>query len=101
MVVFNKKALKYFIYIHDLLTNCEHASLLDENKYKVYNFYGISGNFDKDNERYGVFDFKKGFNATVDELIGEFDLPISKFWYFLYTQAFKIYRNLKKVNPSD
>ena len=72
-----------------------------ENKYKVYNFYGISGNFDKDNERYGVFDFKKGFNATVNELIGEFDLPISKFWYFLYTQAFKIYRNLKKVNQNN
>lgn len=49
MVVFNKKALKYFIYIHDLLTNYEHASLLDENKYKVYNINKIiRGNFRKD-----------------------------------------------------
>ena len=42
-----------------------------------YNFYGISGNFSEDAEDYGVYLFKKGFNADVIELLGDF-LYISK-----------------------
>ena len=37
-----------------------------------YNFYGISGNFTEDSEGYGVYLFKKGFNADVIELLGNF-----------------------------
>jgi len=47
-------------------------------KYKKYNFYGISGNFSKDNQKRGLYEFKKGFNGEVVEYIGDFDLVISK-----------------------
>lgn len=55
-----------------------------------YNFYGISGKFKPGEEGYGVFDFKRGFNAVVEEYIGNFILPCKPF-------IFKIYNKLKHV----
>lgn len=49
-----------------------------------YNFYGISGNFNEDAEDYGVFKFKQKFGGHVEELIGDFILPIKKPYYKLY-----------------
>ncbi|MGM9948085.1 peptidoglycan bridge formation glycyltransferase FemA/FemB family protein [Floccifex sp.] len=51
--------------------------------YNKYNFYGISGNFDPEDENYGVYAFKKGFPGRVEELIGDFDLPCRPFLYQL------------------
>lgn len=48
---------------------------------KIYNFYGIKGNFDKNDQDYGVYLFKKGFNGHVIEYIGDFYLPISPYYY--------------------
>ena len=53
-----------------------------ENNYRRYNFYGITGNFDKNDKDYGVYDFKKGFNGYVEEYIGDFELPIGWYYYF-------------------
>lgn len=40
----------------------------------VYDFQGVSGNFEDDKDPlYGLYRFKKGFNGVVDELAGEFD----------------------------
>ncbi len=64
--------------------------------YKRYNFYGITGDFKKENPLYGLYLFKKSFGGHVVELIGEFDLIISKFWYTTYQIAFKLYHKLKK-----
>lgn len=52
-----------------------------ENKFETYNFYGITGNFDKSDPEYGVYEFKKGFNGNVVEYIGDFDLPISTYYH--------------------
>lgn len=41
-----------------------------------YNFYGISGIFDKDDPSYGVYEFKTRFNGYVEEMPGEFTLPV-------------------------
>lgn len=68
-----------------------------KHKYKRYNFYGISGEFNKDKDSYGVYYFKKGFNGKVVELIGEFDLVINKPLYNLYNLSYKLYRYLKNV----
>lgn len=70
-----------------------------ENNYKRYNFYGITGNFSKDNPLYGLYLFKKSFGGHVVELIGEFDLVISKFYFTTYKIAFKLYHTLKKLKP--
>jgi peptidoglycan pentaglycine glycine transferase (the second and third glycine) len=60
-----------------------------EHKYKMYNFYGISGNFDKHDPNYGIYLFKRGFNGYVVETIGELDLGITNFY--------SVYKLIKKI----
>ena len=67
-----------------------------DNGYKRYNFYGITGDFRTENPLYGLYLFKKSFGGHVVELIGEYDLIISKFWYHAYNIAFGLYHKLKK-----
>lgn len=51
--------------------------------FKKHNFYGIPANINEKPKDYGIYEFKKGFNGYVEELIGEFELPISKEYYLL------------------
>lgn len=67
------------------------------NGYEKYNFYGITGEFTEESPMYGLFDFKRGFGATVEELVGEFTYITDKFYYNIYTLMFEVYRKLKKV----
>ncbi len=60
-----------------------------QKKYERYNFFGISGNFDKSSKDYGVYEFKKGFGGYVEELLGTYEIKCHK----LYT----IYHILKKI----
>lgn len=60
-----------------------------EHHFSRYNFYGISGVFDKNDSNYGVYEFKKGFNGYVEEYIGSFELPIS-FYYNVHSVLKKI-----------
>lgn len=68
-----------------------------EKKYKRYNFYGITGDFNTNNPLYGLYLFKKSFGGVVEELIGEFDLVISKFFYHLYNITFSLYHKIKNI----
>ena len=68
-----------------------------EGNYNRYNFYGITGDFRKENPLYGLYLFKKSFGGHVVELIGEYDLIVSKFWYTVYNLAFKTYHKLKNI----
>lgn len=43
---------------------------------------------------------KKSFGGHVVELIGEFDLIISPFWYHTYNLAFKTYHSLKSIKTN-
>lgn len=54
-----------------------------KNNYKVYNFYGISGNFSKEDKRHGLYEFKKSFGGHVIEYIGDFDLVVDPIKYKL------------------
>lgn len=49
-----------------------------------YNFYGITGDFSETAEDYGVQRFKEGFNAHVEEYIGDFVKPIKPLLYRMY-----------------
>ena len=63
--------------------------------YKYVNFYGITGDFEKGNKYYGIYEFKKGFNGNVIELIGQFSLKITNF-YDIYMTIKKIKNKIKK-----
>ena len=68
-----------------------------DNGYERYNFYGITGHFESDHPMYGLFDFKRGFGAHVEELIGEFTYIVNKFDYVIYKIMKKCYSIIKKV----
>lgn len=53
-----------------------------KNRIGRYNFYGISGVFDDpDDEGRGVLEFKRGFGGYVEELAGEFEMPVRPLLY--------------------
>ncbi len=89
---------EYMKYNAQYLIQWEIIKYAVKNKYDRYNFYGIEGNFDKENnDTYGIYKFKRGFDGNVVEFIGEFDLIVSKFYYNLYNIAFKTYRGCKHL----
>ena len=51
-----------------------------ENGFKKHNFYGIPANINEHPKDYGIYEFKRGFNGYVEELIGEYELPIT--WHY-------------------
>lgn len=62
-----------------------------ENGFKKHNFYGIPANINKHPKDYGIYEFKRGFNGVVEELIGEFALPIT--WHY---NLFELIHKIKK-----
>lgn len=70
-----------------------------KNGYLRYNFYGISGNFEKDAQDYGVYEFKRGFGGHVEELIGEFTYIVRPKTYHIYQKLRKLKQNLLKHTP--
>ena len=63
--------------------------------FKYVDFYGITGDFDKSNKYYGIYEFKKGFNGNVVELVGQFSIKVSGF-YNIYNFLKKIKHAIKK-----
>ena len=82
---------KYMSFNAQYLIQWEMIKYAIKNKFEKYNFYGISGIFDKNDPNYGVYEFKRGFNGQVEEYIGEFTLPIS-FYYYIN----KLIKRIKK-----
>lgn len=62
-----------------------------ENKFKKHNFYGIPANINTHPKDYGIYEFKRGFNGYVEELIGEYELPITWHYYLM-----KLIHKIKK-----
>lgn len=60
--------------------------------FKRHNFYGIPENINQHPKDYGIYEFKRGFNGYVEELIGEYELPLSYHYYIL-----KLIKKLKGV----
>ena len=54
-----------------------------ENGFKKHNFYGIPANINEHPKDYGIYEFKRGFNGYVEELIGEYELPITWHYYLM------------------
>ena len=95
--LFGASYKKYMRYNSQYLLQYEMIKYAIDNNYSRFNFYGIDGNFSEDSKDFGLFDFKRGFNAKVHELIGEFDLVIDKGRYSLYRLSFSLYKKIKKI----
>ena len=59
--------------------------------YKKHNFYGIPANINTHPKDYGIYEFKRRFNGYVEELIGEYELPIT--WHY---KLFSLIHKIKK-----
>lgn len=80
---------EYMFYNSQYLIQWEMIKYGIKHNFKRYNFYGITGNFDKNDKDYGIYEFKTGFNGYVEELIGEYVYPVSK-EYYLFELIHKI-----------
>ncbi|MBR4262773.1 MAG: peptidoglycan bridge formation glycyltransferase FemA/FemB family protein [Bacilli bacterium] len=58
-------------------------------------FYGITGDFNKDSKYYGMYEIKKGFNGNVVELIGQFEIKTG-FVYNIYNLGKKVKNIIKR-----
>ena len=63
----------------------------------VYDFRGVSGVVDENHPQYGLYRFKKGFNADFTEFIGEIFIPYKPMRYSLYKFAEKAFRTLRTI----
>ena len=55
--------------------------LYDEKGIRSFDFFGVS----EDQEHHGgINGFKQSFDPELVEYIGEFDMPISKFWFEVF-----------------
>ena len=95
--LFGASYKQFMKYNSQYLLQYEMINYAVDNKYEAFNFYGIDGNFSEDSKGFGLFDFKRGFNAKVHELVGEFDLVIDKNRYKLYRFSFSLYKKIKKI----
>ena len=95
--LFGASYKQFMKYNSQYLLQYEMIGYAVKNHYQAFNFYGIDGNFDEHSKGYGLFDFKRGFNACVHELIGEFDFVIDPIRYKLYRFSFGFYKKLKKI----
>jgi len=57
---------------------------------KYLNLNAIVGEFDEENEYSGLNEAKLGFNSTVTEYIGEFDIVLNSFAYNWYKKVNKL-----------
>ncbi len=63
----------------------------------MYDFRGVSGVVDESHPQYGLYRFKKGFNAEFTEFIGEIYIPYKPLVYKLYKLAEKTFRTLRTL----
>ena len=63
----------------------------------VYDFRGVSGDLNPENPLYGLYKFKKGFNANFVEFIGEFDIVVDNGIYTLYKKAFPQFKKIRNA----
>ena len=72
------------------LRNCEYVlkwKMIEDytnRNLKYINLGGIVGGFDKNSEHNSINEKKLGFNTTITEYIGEFDIILNNFSYNLY-----------------
>ena len=65
--------------------------------YTSLDFFGTIGKDTKDSTIHGLHLFKKRFGGEYTEFIGEFDLVINRFWYFVYNSVLPTYHKIGKA----
>ncbi|MBR4231105.1 MAG: peptidoglycan bridge formation glycyltransferase FemA/FemB family protein [Bacilli bacterium] len=85
---------EYMFFNSQYLIQWEMIKYAIDNGFDKYNFYGIPADINTKPKNYGLYEFKKGFNGYVEELLGEFTLPIT-YHYYLFKAIDKLKSILK------
>ena len=97
VVYFSSGSYKeYMQYYGQYIIQWEMIKYACDNNYKRYNFYGIMDVFDPKGKDRGVYEFKKGFNGYVKELLGEYIYVIDKKIYKQEALINKIKKIIKR-----
>lgn len=94
--LFGASYKEFMKYDGQYFLNYEMIKYAIDNNYDYFNFFGITGEFDENNEMYGLFNFKRGFGAKVVELIGEFNIVTNKLFYPIYKLMYYVYKKNKR-----
>lgn len=68
-----------------------------EHKKDMYDFRGVVGVVDESHPQYGLYRFKKGFNAEFTEFLGEVYINRKPFVYKMYKISEKLYKKLAGI----
>lgn len=68
-----------------------------ENGFLEYDLWGIPSNPTENHPLWGVYRFKKGFNAKLVKFIGAYDLPFNKILYKIFDEGIVMYQNLVRL----
>lgn len=83
---------EYMVFNGQYLLQWEMIKYAAKNNYNRYNFYGIDENYKSCKSSAGNYSFKKGFDGYVEELIGEYEITLSSYYYI-----YNLIRKLKKA----
>lgn len=67
-----------------------------EEKCRIYDFRGVSGDLSEDNPLYGLYKFKKGFGGEFTEFVGEMDLVLNRAVYFAVEHGTNVLKEVRK-----
>ena len=76
-----------------------------DSKIPIFNFYGVSGVFDRNDKNYGTLKYKQSFNGYIEEFVGGFYLPVRPIKYFVAHNLRRIRKlksdlmNFKSLSP--
>ena len=80
---------KYSYLYPTYLLKWQLINIYNEEGLKYINLGGISGEFEKETQYTPINESKLGFNSTVTEYIGEFEMILNSFSYNLYKKMYK------------
>lgn len=63
----------------------------------VYDFRGVSGDLRPEHPLYGLYRFKEGFGAELQEYVGELDLPLRRGGYGLWLGGLKVHNWIRSA----
>jgi len=63
---------------------------------RLYDFRAVPNDPSPEKPLYGLYRFKKGFNAELTRFIGEYDLVFSPWFYRAWVHAWPAFRNIRK-----
>lgn len=88
--IFDEAYTRYNI---DTMLNYEIMKYFGKENFQYINLGDVTGNFNSNSKFYPILTSKLGFNSSILEYIGEFDIVLNPTMYRIYKKKYNIVRN--------